>query len=40
MVGPTIWRHGFTTLQRRDLEVEGVAIHNYAVEKRLEGKDV
>lgn len=33
-------RHGFTTVQRRDLEVEGVAIHNYAVEKRLEGKDV
>ncbi|HRO33022.1 MAG TPA: GNAT family N-acetyltransferase [Brevundimonas sp.] len=26
---------GFTVLERRDFEVEGVAIHNYAVEKRL-----
>lgn len=29
-------RRGFTTLHRRDFEVgDGVAIHNYAVEKRL-----
>lgn len=26
---------GFTVLGRRDFEVAGVAIHNYAVEKRL-----
>lgn len=28
-------RHGFRTVERRDFEVEGVAIHNYAVEKAL-----
>jgi len=28
-------RQGFTVLARRDFEVAGVAIHNYAVEKRL-----
>lgn len=28
-------RHGFLTVERRDFEVEGVAIHNYAVEKAL-----
>ncbi|MCA1941157.1 MAG: GNAT family N-acetyltransferase [Caenispirillum bisanense] len=28
-------RRGFTVLHRRDLEVDGVAIHNYAVEKAL-----
>lgn len=28
-------RRGFTVLHRRDLEVDGVAIHNYAVEKGL-----
>lgn len=30
-------RRGFTVLHRRDLEVGGVAIHNYAVEKVLPG---
>ncbi len=28
-------RKGFTTLHRRDLEIGGVAIHNYAVEKLI-----
>lgn len=28
-------RQGFTVLRRRDFETGGVAIHNYAVEKRL-----
>lgn len=28
-------RRGFTALHRRDLEIGGVAIHNYAMEKRL-----
>lgn len=28
-------RHGFVVVERRDFEVEGVAIHNYAVEKPL-----
>ena len=28
-------RHGFTVLARRDFEVAGVPIHNYAVEKRI-----
>lgn len=27
-------RHGFKVIARRDLDVAGVAIHNYAVEKR------
>jgi putative acetyltransferase len=28
-------RHGFAELRRRDFEIGGVAIHNYAMEKRL-----
>ena len=28
-------KKGFTAMQRRDFEVAGVAIHNYAMEKRL-----
>lgn len=28
-------KQGFSVLERRDFEVGGVAIHNYAVEKRL-----
>jgi putative acetyltransferase len=28
-------KKGFTVLHRRDFDVRGVAIHNYAVEKRL-----
>ena len=28
-------RQGFTLLHRRDFDVDGVAIHNYAMEKRL-----
>ncbi|MDO1558714.1 GNAT family N-acetyltransferase [Brevundimonas sp. 2R-24] len=28
-------RHGFSVVSRRDFEVSGVPIHNYAVEKRL-----
>ncbi|MCC9623106.1 GNAT family N-acetyltransferase [Thalassospira sp. MA62] len=28
-------RQGFSVLERRDIELSGVAIHNYAVEKRL-----
>lgn len=28
-------RRGFSTVERRDFEVAGVAIHNFAVEKRL-----
>lgn len=32
---PVFIRHGFRTLERRDFVIEGVAIHNYAVEKRL-----
>lgn len=28
-------KQGFNVLERRDFEVGGVAIHNYAVEKRL-----
>ncbi len=28
-------RKGFVVLRRRDFEVNGVAIHNYAMEKRL-----
>ena len=28
-------RAGYTVLQRRDFEVHGVAIHNYAMEKEL-----
>jgi putative acetyltransferase len=28
-------RRGFAVLRRRDLEIDGVAIHNYAVEKTL-----
>lgn len=28
-------RRGFTVLHRRDFEMGGVAIHNYAMEKRL-----
>lgn len=30
-------RRGFAVLRRRDLEIDGVAIHNYAVEKVLDG---
>lgn len=32
---PTFTRHGFRTVERRDFAIDGVAIHNYAVEKRL-----
>lgn len=28
-------KHGFSVVERRDFEVAGVPIHNYAVEKRL-----
>lgn len=28
-------RQGFRTIGRRDFDIEGVPIHNYAVEKRL-----
>ncbi|MEM7768651.1 MAG: GNAT family N-acetyltransferase [Pseudomonadota bacterium] len=28
-------KQGFTTLHRRDFEIHGVAIHNYAMEKHL-----
>lgn len=28
-------KRGFTVVARRDFQIEGVAIHNYAVEKRL-----
>lgn len=28
-------KHGFSMIERRDFEVDGVPIHNYAVEKRL-----
>jgi putative acetyltransferase len=28
-------KHGFRELHRRDFEIGGVAIHNYAMEKRL-----
>lgn len=30
-------RRGFTVLHRRDFDVRGVAIHNYAMEKQLAG---
>lgn len=30
-------RRGFTLLHRRDFEIGGVPIHNYAMEKRLDG---
>lgn len=33
---PAFERAGYTVLHRRDFEIEGVAIHNYAMEKRLE----
>ncbi|WP_140985852.1 GNAT family N-acetyltransferase [Asticcacaulis tiandongensis] len=33
---PFFTRQGFTCLHRRDFEVGGVAIHNYAVEKQLQ----
>ena len=32
---PVFTRHGFRTVERRDFAIAGVAIHNYAVEKRL-----
>ncbi|HZV85173.1 MAG TPA: GNAT family N-acetyltransferase [Brevundimonas sp.] len=32
---PFLQRRGFSILARRDFEVGGVAIHNYAMEKRL-----
>jgi putative acetyltransferase len=32
---PFFERRGFSVLERRDFEVGGVAIHNYAMEKRL-----
>jgi putative acetyltransferase len=32
---PAFTRHGFRTVERRDVAITGVAIHNYAVEKRL-----
>lgn len=32
---PVFERHGFRTTARRDFELRGVAIHNYAVERRL-----
>jgi putative acetyltransferase len=30
-------RKGFTVVRRRDFDIDGVPIHNYAVEKRLSG---
>jgi putative acetyltransferase len=32
---PVFERHGFAVLRRRDFEVRGVPIHNYAMEKAL-----
>ena len=32
---PVFERAGFTVLHRRDLEIDGVAIHNWAMVKRL-----
>ncbi|MEO9463095.1 MAG: GNAT family N-acetyltransferase [Marinomonas sp.] len=32
---PAFERAGYTLLQRREFEIEGVAIHNYAMEKHL-----
>ncbi|WP_298466310.1 GNAT family N-acetyltransferase [uncultured Erythrobacter sp.] len=32
---PAFERAGYEVTQRRDFEIEGVAIHNYAMEKRL-----
>jgi len=32
---PVFLKSGFKRLQRRDLMIDGVAIHNYSVEKRL-----
>ncbi len=32
---PAFERAGYTVQSRRDFEIEGVAIHNYAMEKRL-----
>lgn len=32
---PVFERAGFVRLRRRDFEIDGVVIHNYAVEKRL-----
>jgi putative acetyltransferase len=32
-------KHGFTELHRRDFEIRGVPIHNYAMEKRLTSHD-
>jgi len=31
-------KHGFAELHRRDFAIGGVSIHNYAMEKRLEGR--
>ncbi|PVM88074.1 GNAT family N-acetyltransferase [Caulobacter endophyticus] len=32
---PVFERHGFTVAERRDFEVRGVSIHNYAMRRRL-----
>jgi putative acetyltransferase len=32
---PVFARHGFRTVERRDFAIDGVAIHNFAVEKCL-----
>lgn len=32
---PVFEKAGFVTLHRRDIEIDGVAIHNWAMEKRL-----
>ena len=32
---PVFQRHGFSVLARRDFDLAGAAVHNYAMEKRL-----
>lgn len=32
---PVFERHGYTVARRRDFEISGVAIHNYAMERTL-----
>lgn len=32
-------KHGFKSLHRRELDIEGIAIHNYAVEKLLHSNE-
>ena len=35
---PVFARHGFNVVRRRDFEMDGVALHNYAMDKRLAGR--